>query len=96
MDAAGLSYCKQNPVEYEQLPTHRLQMSWLELSVLVVGDQPFQQQAIHTLLRVFSKRHPSITFHVELVDTSQAAMELLQTRRDFHVVMLDVIMPDMR
>ena len=37
MDAAGLSYCKQNPVEYEQLPTHRLQMSWLELSVLVVG-----------------------------------------------------------
>ena len=71
-------------------------MAPMTLSVLVVEDQPFQQQAIHTLLRVFSKRHPSITFHVELVDTSQAAMELLQTRRDFHVVMLDVIMPDMR
>ena len=71
-------------------------MAPMTLSVLVVEDQPFQQQAIHTLLRVFSKRHPSVTFHVELVDTAQAAMELLQTRRDFHVVMLDVIMPDMR
>jgi len=71
-------------------------MAPMTLSVLVVEDQPFQQQAIHTLLRVFSKRHPSVTFHVELVDTSQAAMELLQTRRDFHVVMIDVIMPDMR
>ena len=34
MHAAGPSYCKQNPVEYDQLPTHRLQMSTLEPDVV--------------------------------------------------------------
>ena len=65
------------PTETENA-SREADMAPITLSVLVVEDQPFQQHAIHTLLRVFSKRHPSVAFRVKLVDTASAAMELLQ------------------
>jgi len=66
----------------------------VNLSVLVVEDQAFQQQALNALLRVYSQRYPFVTFSVEMVDSAAAAMRLMQTRRDWNVVILDVVMPE--
>lgn len=58
----------------------------MDLSVLVVEDQPFQQQAINALLQIYSMRNPSVTFRTKIVDSAVSAMSVLQRRRDFHMV----------
>ena len=58
----------------------------MDLSVLVVEDQPFQQQAINALLQIYSVRNPSVTFRTKIVDSAVSAMSVLQRRRDFHMV----------
>ena len=58
----------------------------MDLSVLVVEDQPFQQQAINALLQIYSMRNPSCTFRTKIVDSAVSAMSVLQRRRDFHMV----------
>ena len=69
------------------------QLTAMDLSVLVVEDQPFQQQAINAILKVYSVQNPSVSFTTHCVENADEAIALLQTRRDFHIVILDVVLP---
>lgn len=72
---------------------HERDLTAMDLSVLVVEDNPFQQQAISAVLQIYSARHPSVTFRTKIVDSAVSAMAALQRRRDFHMVILDVVLP---
>ena len=45
---------------------HERDLTAMDLSVLVVEDNPFQQQAISAVLQIYSARHPSVTFTTEI------------------------------
>ena len=72
----------------------KLQLAAMDNSVLVVEDQPFQQQAINAIMKVYSVKNPSVSFSTHFVESADEALAVLQTRRDFHMVILDVILPD--
>ena len=45
---------------------HERDLTAMDLSVLVVEDNPFQQQAISAVLQIYSARHPSVTFRTKI------------------------------
>ena len=67
----------------------------MQLRVLVVEDQPFQQEAIRTLLAASSRLAGGlISFDVDMCSCAEEAHATLRRRRDYHAVLLDVVMPD--
>ena len=45
---------------------HKRDLTAMDLSVLVVEDNPFQQQAISAVLQIYSARQPSVTFRTKI------------------------------
>ena len=45
---------------------HERDLTAMDISVLVVEDNPFQQQAISAVLQIYSARHPSVTFRTKI------------------------------
>ena len=86
-ELAGIS--DSEPVKFMQ----EEDLAAMDLNVLVVEDQAFQQQAINALLQIYSTRNPAVCFRTTIVDSAVSAMSMLQRRRDFHIVILDVILP---